>query len=237
MRNKLLALILSLALVCPSWAAMEFDGSNDYVQLPTISPAGEKAFSVWVKPSADGDVILYLASGSSTDNFILGTHWNVPNRILANTRNSATGAKTTPAIVNLGTWMHIVVNKTTGGITAIYINGNDVTESTTAWWAPGTNNYRIGQRDSGTPRPFEGQMDDVRIYNRQLSAAEIQSLYLSRSRLNITDGLIGWWPLDQGDDGATALTTPSALDISGSGNHGTPTNSPVWRASEWINYP
>jgi hypothetical protein len=58
---------------------------------------------------------------------------------------------------------------------------------------------------------FDGIIDDVRIYNRALSDEQVKALYQSGA---VTEGLVGWWKLDEPEGTAAA-------DSSGSGNKGT----------------
>lgn len=81
-----------------------------------------------------------------------------------------------------------------------------------------------------------GSMDDVRIYNRELTSDEIASIGKSRVRLNMTDGLVGYWTLDDGNIGTTS-TGAVILDRSSNANNGTPTNGLTWEGSSWISYP
>jgi hypothetical protein len=61
--------------------------------------------------------------------------------------------------------------------------------------------------------PFDGIIDDVRVYNRVLSEEEIRAL--------ADFGLSSYWKLDEGS-GTTAY------DSSGNNNHGTLINGPMW---------
>lgn len=74
-----------------------------------------------------------------------------------------------------GTWYHAVISYT-GSSADMYIDGNlEVSDSSGAVLS----NIRpldIG-RAIGGKQPFEGSIDDVRIYNRALSLAEAVSLY------------------------------------------------------------
>ena len=79
---------------------------------------------------------------------------------------------------------------------------------------------------------FDGIMDEVRIYNRALSATEIAKLAqsgavkLNTSSADLTNGstlekgLVGHWTFDGGDTSWTALTVATTSDRSGNGNHG-----------------
>jgi hypothetical protein len=65
---------------------------------------------------------------------------------------------------------------------------------------------------------FKGQISDVRIYDRALSAEEVEQLYKG---YDIRNGLVGHWPLNEGQ-GTTAY------DRSGNGNDGTLIGGPTW---------
>lgn len=56
---------------------------------------------------------------------------------------------------------------------ALYANSTTVVD---AWHYNGTGDVNIGRR-SDNANYFTGQIDDVRVYNRALSAAEVLTLY------------------------------------------------------------
>jgi len=87
--------------------------------------------------------------------------------------------------------------------------------------------------DTGS-RLFDGIMDDLRIYNRVLSADEVSALYKlgEGTHVNVTpdipndplaQGLVGHWTFD-GPDMNWASTTAEVLDRSGNNNHGNAVN-------------
>jgi hypothetical protein len=89
----------------------------------------------------------------------------------------------------------------------------------------------IGRNGGSATSYFSGLIDDVRIYNRALSADENKRLYrigatLKLNKPTYTDslqtGLVGFWSFD-GPDMAENI----AYDRSGQGNNGTLTNGPV----------
>jgi hypothetical protein len=51
-------------------------------------------------------------------------------------------------------------------------------------------------------RAFTGAIDDVRIFNKALSVAEINQIYNAES---LTDGLVGWWNLDGNGNDSSGL--------------------------------
>ncbi len=79
--------------------------------------------------------------------------------------------------VTSSNWIFIAVTETFGGSSQMYINGNPTASA--ASYGPPCPRYqvRIGGELGGNYTTFNGLIDDVRIYNRALSAAEIQAMY------------------------------------------------------------
>ena len=84
-------------------------------------------------------------------------------------------------------------------------------------FSPGHEFFGIG-RIGNTARDVYGSLDDIRVYNRALSDAEIEELYNLRTP-GLSRGLVGHWTFDDID----GTTVP---DNSGNGNDGTMVNSP-----------
>src|SRR5207247_10331602 len=94
------------------------------------------------------------------------------------------------------------------GIATLYLNGEVVRQQQLGSFTPLTTmDLLLGRR---TPLSFAGLLDEVSVYNRELSGAEIQSIFNSgaggkcnnfASALSATNcltpaGLAAWWPLD-----------------------------------------
>jgi len=80
----------------------------------------------------------------------------------------------------------------------------------------------VAQNNGGSN--YNGLMDDIRVYNRVLSAAEIRKLYnLGTTKVAVTPadplkrGLVGWWTFDGKN---THWDTATTDDLSGNGNTG-----------------
>lgn len=88
-------------------------------------------------------------------------------------------------VVSDNKWHHlaIVYDQSASGGVALYIDGNlDTTNTTgTTWNWPATEQIELGLSHDPTWRPYNGLMDDVRIYNRGLTAAEIASVHTSNA--------------------------------------------------------
>jgi hypothetical protein len=88
----------------------------------------------------------------------------------------------------------------------------------------------IGNTPAGTyTSSFDGMLDDVRLYNRLLSAGEVKRIYELGATTRISEtvtanptletGLVGHWTFD-GPDTDWSSTTAEVRDRSGQGNHG-----------------
>lgn len=88
---------------------------------------------------------------------------------------------------------------------------------------------RIGRRPGGDTAPFEGTIDDVRVYNRALSAEEISRLYGLGATTRVSEtlttnpqlesGLVGHWTFD-GEN-----MDPTTYVLACTGDGGTATTS------------
>ena len=204
---------------------MEFDGSGDRVSLGTTIDL----FTNWA--------VAYWYYQDTTSRMLLGTYNENGNRFYH--CDSSTyyvtfndvGSVALSYTESLGSRHHIVVTNDDSGSNNIklYKDGTFVSQGTKA--NPDVRVNSIGQAHNSASYDWDGLLDDTRIYNKDLSPAEIQSIYHSRGADNIVNGLVGRWLMNEKPDGSTASGASSVIDISKEGNHGTPANSPVYRAS------
>jgi|GEM_PF-2536076 len=115
-----------------------------------------------------------------------------------------------PNLIKAGKWQHIA--GTYDGQTArLYVDGKLANSAATARKLLNSSQpLLIGQLGlPGDARPFIGQIDEVRVWNRALSQPEIQ-LQMSVRLTGHEPGLVGYWNFD----------TSIANDKSGFANHG-----------------
>ena len=165
--------------------AAQFNGTSSNVSLPK-SPTDDFTVAMWVKTtdtagSADGNWTAgkALVDGDSTG---AAADWGtaIVNGKFVLGVGSTSGDTTIASSVNIndGTWHHVVAtrNSTTGAM-AVYVDGvsggtgTGPTGSRTA-----TTALRIGASRPGGSAFLNGALDDVRVYNRILTAAEITAL-------------------------------------------------------------
>ena len=118
------------------------------------------------------------------------------------------GEKTGNTTMLIGRWYHIAATCDSSGV-KIYLNGVlDGSNSTSCSVTSASNPWYLGGYTPASPR-LNGKMDEIRIYNRALSASEIYSLAGSPPKILMGDlnkGLLGYWSLDS-DDMKSASTT------------------------------
>jgi len=165
--------------------AFSLDGIDDYVNVPAASQlalANAMTFTAWVKPNAvqgnyqtvidnlrdasggfSAGMLLLMRPGSTSLALYLssGSEYEVGN------------------FFQTGVFTHVAVT-TEGGITKIYKAGLLVATFNTPVLAATASGTRFGTRLQGS-QYFGGSIDEVAIFNRALSAAEVQAIYRAGS--------------------------------------------------------
>jgi uncharacterized protein (TIGR03437 family) len=166
--------------------ALSFNGSTSYVDLGTATPlmsTGSMTWSAWVNatgnPPDDGQII---ARSNDATGWQLKTTPDTGVRTFAIAVSAPGGAshiqRYSKTVCALNTWYHVAgVYNAPAGTLDIYVNGildNGTLRGTvpSSQFIPALN-ANIGRRSGGYY--FKGIIDDVRIYNRSLAQAEIQS--------------------------------------------------------------
>jgi len=168
--------------------AYEFDGVSDYMNnadfAGTFEVADPFTFSFWIESDdydqAQGVVTYSISGGDYRINFNTAS-----NSIRFRAANSAASGA-----ISDGTKYH-VVGTYDGTDTNLYLNNVEQTGVLSTTTTSASAGLWIGTRQGGSSNRFEGIIDDVRIYDRVLSAGEISSLY---SGDNIDTGLVAYYP-------------------------------------------
>ena len=160
--------------------ALKFDGVNDYVSVGNMSSyfsAQEATFTAWVKrnrhtpagPSTTGSWFFNL---SNANNHYVWTDGNIYDGTFKTARTTV-GA----GIVSDRTqWHHVAITRKAGANGwKFYQNATEIASDDGGTWEMATS-IKIGN-SSDSQYNFDGQIDDVRIYNRALSASEVATLY------------------------------------------------------------
>jgi|GEM_PF-6336656 len=161
--------------------AFSFDGVNDYVSVPgTYGGGSEATVDAWVKTSGtSGD---FQAIVSSTAFEFVHLQLNVttgPWNIVVYTNTGRVDLPIVPQ-TPIGVWRHLAFTIKSGD-SRLYLNGQLIGQnSQTFTQIIPTSNLRIGS-GFGNGRFFKGEIDEVEVFSRALSASEVQSLYNASS--------------------------------------------------------
>lgn len=245
--KKLIAFLISISMTFPISGAMIFNGSSSYVTANLATNVTTNfTMSAWVKVgSLNQNSVMFVNNG--WDNRItngFGYGMGIGNGA-GGSGGKLTGVLSGIVWIDSGysfpdttSWHHVIMTRDTT-TTSFYVDGVPQSGSSALVpQTPATVTSLAAQYDNVSAYGgfFLGELEDVRIYNRTLTQAEITSLFESRSRLAMTDGLVAYWMLDEGNEGQTASGAGNVLDRSGSNNNGTANNSPVYTQSS-LNYP
>lgn len=169
-------------------SAYYFDGSNDYIGLGNpagLNFVGNISIAAWVRPDVIGgvdinrNIVAHGYGGSPTNEVYLRTANNGQYEIgsyIENDLNTGRAEYVIPP-ADQGSWVYLV-GLYNGSAWKLYRNGMEVASQQIVTGAIQVNaNWVIGASGYGTSRFFTGAIDEVRIYDRALSASEVQELY------------------------------------------------------------
>ena len=143
----------------------EFDGINDYIDCGSIPMTGKLTASAWVKLNATG-IFQHILDSSNNSWHLAILSTNRPYLYNAVTNHGAAP----PLSVN--TWY--MITGVQGTTLDLYINGA-LAQSIASNVNVTTNNVFVGAwQEPPVQRYFNGNIDNAQIYNRALSAAEVQ---------------------------------------------------------------
>ena len=163
----------------PDNEALDFDGSNDVIDLGpatgssslNISPAF--SVSAWINRQSDG-TIFGIRNGNNTQ-FQYYVHFgDIRARGLSTVVNGHS--------IPLNTWTHVIASVDNGGNVTFFKDGGSAIYRGAIPQSDYNINASIGARYEGYPSTafrLNGQLDDVRLYNKVLSASEAAEIFRS----------------------------------------------------------
>jgi hypothetical protein len=151
-----------------SYSAYSFDGNGDYLETANIPSFDNYTISLWAKPASSGTYEAMFSSYNDSGNGFQidldGSNFHI---------RKSNGGNIVLSAAPLEVWTFIAF--TYDGTNSIGYTNDNFTRSdpggTTEF-----NRFRIGRNRSGSTY-FTGAIDELRIYNRALTASEISSRF------------------------------------------------------------
>ena len=157
--------------------AMSFNGVDDFVSASGNNISGNKTVSLWFY--ADditlSDTLFEIMPDPNSNDYL--QVWTFGSKILAASGpNNSNGRSSSTLLSNK--WYHLVVTKNTGNVANIYIDGVDDTQTAngTLAFTSGGGDTLIG-KSTYAGKFFKGKIDEVAIFNSQLSSCDIKGIY------------------------------------------------------------
>jgi hypothetical protein len=174
--------------------AVQFDGSS-YFSIPKqVNSLTAGTMSFWARADSvageTGPVAVGASGGGPAQYFVVQNEsaatarWRADVDDGADAASGTTGAGRLDVFSNdatpVGAWQHVVATFATGGNLRLYVDGvaqNDVQSlATTNQTIVPTNDWLIGAERAGERR-WVGAVDDVRIYDNELTQQEVTALF------------------------------------------------------------
>ncbi len=220
----LTGILLSTGLFAQDYA-LDFDGSNDYVNCGSAAglDIGDPiTLQVWFYLDDKNSAHL-VQKGSLGDGYTLRIDSNDNGVTAIYGASIGNTWKLSGASAEISGWHHYVVTDD-GTNLKIYYDGSSIATGTSSRDIDYDGNFVIGANSSGSGNNVNGKIDEVAIWNDALDADAVTALYNSGSGIDAssnsgnydeyTDNLQGYWKFNEGSGSTTE-------DVSGNINTGT----------------
>ena len=166
-----------------------FNGSTSIISIPQPTLSGGFSLSAWFNTTSSGfQSIITMGGTNGVAAAGLNLFTNSGNVITSFGNGSTESYTTTPGtVINTGEWFHVLLttnNLSTTSTVNLYINGvfaatNVTSPHPTIDTTNYTSAFSIGGRNmEGTLQTyFDGSIDQVRIFNKELTATEVLQVY------------------------------------------------------------
>ncbi len=236
----------------PAETCVEFGGNNSFAGSGSttvnfaVANGGNAEFSVeaWCSLFSlgnGGNAIIALGYGNGGEQFVLDNGASAAGALrffVRNAAGTAFAASSSFVPVNDARWHHVVgVCDEAGGHLFLYVDGVQIGSGTIPANSGVLNPnplipLSIGARESANNTPanydfqFNGVIDDVAVYNKALSAAQVQSHYFASGVPPLVTQLLPANSVTTNQGGSVTLTTAAtgspALTYQWSDNNGNP---------------
>lgn len=217
--------------------ALDFS-SGDYLEVPNDASLNSAigTVSLWIKTSTStAGTHATLVAKNTTAASRQGFHLYIENNQIAAQLKDAGMLMTTIApagpLLNDGAWHHIAFVYASGGTSEIYVDGVLVSSSGTITFnITSAFPLRMGVNVDSFWGNYVGSMDEVAMWSRALSSAEIADIHLAQggtlagigtSTFTFTPDIVGTYTINLAIDGSNNTNADCVVTVPSSGGGGT----------------
>ena len=221
-----------------------FDGVNDYIGFTLAHDFSSGGFSAscWVKvdeiPTTGGASEAIITKSTGVASTLMLDIYGSGN-VRVQTRHTTGGhinAETNVGELIEGVWYHIVVTMSSSDVLNIYVDGTTCRPPKTSMPRTNVGNWRIGESYVSGWGSIDGKVDGVAIWNVELSAANVLTLYNSGTPVDSSaqgiSGLLSYFKLD--NDNTDNEGYASSIATGGSPTFSTDTASPYFNTRSLV---
>ena len=202
--------------------------SASYISVPnstSLNFTGSFSIEVWVNPSVTGGASKGIVSkGGSFGTSLIYALRLQTGRLLFATNGAPRLFTKSSTVIAANKWTHVAATyNSSSGVFRFYINGIPDTTSTIAAAAPASNTDSMYVGLSGASTPYSGQMDELRLWNKELSSTEVATYY--RTSMAEVSGVYNGLVMSMTFQDENSLGADfNTREISGNGNNGNARN-------------
>lgn len=256
MKKALVLLVLALVLGCtpkreviPVAAEFPNGSSVSFGTMPSaMANLSQRTITAWIKingTSTNGHIVIDSFTGAQSDWFL--AYYDTPTLNFVMEWTTTRGNWNGTANLTVGTWYHVALSydKTSAANDPVfYLNGSSVGITEVIAPSGSAPNDSADTLYSGGVATYTNlsmlTIADLRVYNRILTATEIENIRNSKSFCDNDYGLVFHAPFlgvaGGVSDGGTMAAANTVIDRIG-GVVGTPAGSPVFRADTILSCP
>ena len=166
-------------------AALSLDDDGDYVETKRGSEFTALTFAAWVKPTLDSPSVIL---GGSLGYLWLISPGGYGDLFLNGTTGGQNAFRTIPYNLAANEWAHIAVTWDKDNGFKGYKNGAEIASAPSAiqkvlWPGHILAEFVLGAARKNMPvQFFKGELDEVQIWKRTLTASEVQAIYNAGSK-------------------------------------------------------
>ncbi len=234
--------------MCVAGKCLRFDGTDDTLNraysADTELDPGTASFSAsaWFRhvtttPSTSQGIVSRLRSGIGWKIYM-----NTSSQICFGIDDDSSGfpekSACTTTAYNDNRWHFAEGVKSGTSTITLYIDGKQITQTslagTTGTLDNGTTSFYVGSNNGGADQFWNGFIDEVKFFDYEKSAAQIQADYSSKGGVlgasasfgsldagrTLSNGLVGYWKLDEASGLTKNCTAAPFIDSSGNENNG-----------------